>query len=247
MVLTSRLLTLVAAMLLGMASSGYGQDSLTNGLVAYYPFNGSAQDESGNRNHGVARGASLATNRFGLASVSYAFAKGSYVETLNSVGFPISTNDFTVSVWLSISAFPSPQADAAMIFANKELHQFQLGLKGVSATEGFLDFWTGGHPGGPPDCHTATNTWKLDTWYNVVVMRSQNIVSVYRDGIIVGQNETTFGNTAGPLLRNLEFGYRSSDRHGALFGQLDEIRIYSRALLPAELQHLTNTPARGLP
>jgi hypothetical protein len=31
----------------------------TNGLVAYYPFNGNANDESGNGNNGVVYGATL--------------------------------------------------------------------------------------------------------------------------------------------------------------------------------------------
>ena len=31
----------------------------TDGLVAYYPFNGNANDESGNGNHGTVNGAAL--------------------------------------------------------------------------------------------------------------------------------------------------------------------------------------------
>ena len=33
--------------------------TLNNGLVAYYPFNGNANDESGNGNDGIVNGASL--------------------------------------------------------------------------------------------------------------------------------------------------------------------------------------------
>ncbi len=35
------------------------------GLVAYYPFNGNADDESGNGNHGTVNGATPTTDRFG--------------------------------------------------------------------------------------------------------------------------------------------------------------------------------------
>ena len=36
---------------------------MTNGLVAYYPFNGNASDENGNGNNGTAQGATLTVDR----------------------------------------------------------------------------------------------------------------------------------------------------------------------------------------
>ena len=46
----------------------------TDGLVAYYPFNGNANDESGNGNHGtVHNGVTLAADRFGNANMAYNF------------------------------------------------------------------------------------------------------------------------------------------------------------------------------
>ena len=38
---------------------------LTDGLVAYYPFNGNANDESGNGNDGTVNGAILSADRNG--------------------------------------------------------------------------------------------------------------------------------------------------------------------------------------
>ena len=38
----------------------------TSGLVGWWPFNGNANDESGNGNNGSIFGASLTTDRFGL-------------------------------------------------------------------------------------------------------------------------------------------------------------------------------------
>ena len=45
----------------------------TDGLVAYYPFNGNANDESGNGNHGTVNGATLTTDRDGNENSSYSF------------------------------------------------------------------------------------------------------------------------------------------------------------------------------
>ena len=38
----------------------------TNGLVGYWPFNGNANDESGNGNDGTNNGATLTADRFGM-------------------------------------------------------------------------------------------------------------------------------------------------------------------------------------
>ena len=44
-----------------------------NGLVGWWPFNGNAQDESGNGNHGMVNGASLSADRFGNVGKAYSF------------------------------------------------------------------------------------------------------------------------------------------------------------------------------
>src|SRR3990172_9009459 len=43
------------------------------GLVAYYPFNGNANDESGNGNNGTVIGATLTTDRFNNPNKAYLF------------------------------------------------------------------------------------------------------------------------------------------------------------------------------
>ena len=52
---------------------GTGQFDFTEGLVAYYPFNGNAKDESGNGNDGTVSGAVLASDRNGNDSKAYSF------------------------------------------------------------------------------------------------------------------------------------------------------------------------------
>ncbi len=61
---------LALAMLL--VSSGVYAD-LSEGLVAYYPFNGNANDESGNGFDGIVRGATPVEDRFGNIDSAYYF------------------------------------------------------------------------------------------------------------------------------------------------------------------------------
>jgi hypothetical protein len=49
------------------------QTNLKNGLVACYPFNGNANDESGNKSNGTVYGAKLSFDRFGKPNSAYNF------------------------------------------------------------------------------------------------------------------------------------------------------------------------------
>ena len=46
---------------------------LTNGLVAYYPFNGNATDERGNGNDGIPTAVAATEDRFGNFNSAYRF------------------------------------------------------------------------------------------------------------------------------------------------------------------------------
>ena len=61
------------AALAAMVTTATAQSWITNGLVAYYPFNGNANDESGNGNDGTNYGAALTTDRKGNPNSAYSF------------------------------------------------------------------------------------------------------------------------------------------------------------------------------
>jgi hypothetical protein len=76
------------------------------GLVAYYPFNGNANDESGNRNDGEVNGATLSDDRFGLSNSAYEFEQSDYInvppsDSLNQNG------PHSISLWVKLDKFPS--------------------------------------------------------------------------------------------------------------------------------------------
>ena len=54
-------ITVLTAALFGVGCVTTEPAFVSDGLMAYYPFNGNAKDESGNGNHGVEYGAELST------------------------------------------------------------------------------------------------------------------------------------------------------------------------------------------
>ena len=75
----------------------------TNGLVGYWPFNGNAQDESGNLNHGIVNGATLTTDRNGVANKAYSFDGVNDNIFINNNFFNIGWNEFTISIWYNLN------------------------------------------------------------------------------------------------------------------------------------------------
>src|SRR5438046_318056 len=61
------------------------QVNLNAGLVAYYPFNGNAQDASGNNNNPITVNATLTLDHFGSPNSAYLFnGQSDYIEIPNS-------------------------------------------------------------------------------------------------------------------------------------------------------------------
>ena len=70
-------------------------------LVAYFPFNGNANDESGNSNNGTIYGATLTADRFGNDSSAYYFngINHDYIDCGNDTSLDI-TESLTISAWI---------------------------------------------------------------------------------------------------------------------------------------------------
>ena len=108
-------------------------DITTNGLVAYYDFDGDANDESGNGNNGTVSNATLTTDRHGNADKAYSFnGNNSYVEVPWS-GSIIVKDDITMSVWLNIK--------------NKENDYTGSYGRIIKAPNEYYEMWTGWNSG----------------------------------------------------------------------------------------------------
>ena len=74
----------------------------TNGLVGYWPFNGNANDESGNGNNGTVNGATLTTDRNGVDNKAYSFnGTSNKIEVPDANSLDL-TNAATISGWFNI-------------------------------------------------------------------------------------------------------------------------------------------------
>ena len=71
----------------------------TDGLVAYFPFNGNANDASANGNDGTVYGATLTNDRYSVTNSAYFFdGISSYILVSNSPS--LSLTNITISLWV---------------------------------------------------------------------------------------------------------------------------------------------------
>jgi hypothetical protein len=81
----------------------------TNGLVGWWPFNGNANDESGNNHSGTVSGATLTTDRFGNSNKAYSFNGVSDFISCNNYDYSINSS-LSLSFWVKISNITSSTA-----------------------------------------------------------------------------------------------------------------------------------------
>jgi len=87
------------AMTISTADAAGICDVVKDGLVACYPFNGNANDASGNGNNGTVNSATLTTDRFGYTDSAYQFnGKDSFILVPDATILNPATQ--TISVWV---------------------------------------------------------------------------------------------------------------------------------------------------
>ncbi len=221
-----------------LAGSGGSQtqvSDITDGLVAYYPFDGNANDASGTDNHGVAHNISLTANRFGEPNTAYGFnGINSYVSAPDNPSLHLN-KELTLSGWfLQTSVVPM----SGYRIIDKE-------TAGVG--DGFFLFssYDSGRRlgfGGGSACWFASSVdHDLNRWHHFTVTISQSGNYMYLDGIVVSSLPATdFPINNLPLhIGGPHVGCGGGCGLIEYFaGSMDDIRIYNRALSPTEVQQL---------
>ena len=210
----------------------------SNGLVGWYPFNGNANDLSGNGNNGVLSGPVLSQDRFGNNNSCYLFSSNSS----NSISISNLSliNNWTISTWFIQS--PSHISSQNYLIGLKCSGQLAgIGQSFNSPQCGlptFRNFLFDGDQG-CSNWLSANLSFQLNNWHFVCVTYSNGIYSVYfPDGS--GNLTTSSSSTLIDLdISSILVGKRCSGPQSYTFnGKIDDIGIWNRALTPAEIQTL---------
>jgi hypothetical protein len=226
------LITMVATSLL----SGVAFAGLADGLIAYWPFNGNANDVSGNKNHGSVFEATLCESRFGSPDSAYCFdGINDQIDIGNNVkpSFPV-----TVSSWIKVNELHS-----GVVFRNDRVdsssYRYGLGLYVIDSGQimsivfqGFSAPWN--------RVNKKSNDSVIETgrWHHfAVILLAYDDMHLFFDGVeIDGYYEGT-GSSMQYSDGNGAIGKETPNQY-SFNGGIDDTRVYNRALSDEEIVEL---------
>lgn len=227
----------------------------TNGLVGWWPFNGNANDESGNGNNGTVNGATLTTDRFGVANKAYSFdASTSHIYVPFSTSMNSIQSGITMSAWILMdggtpSGYPPRIMELRGAYGGGGDAGFVLLSNGNSNIERSFEVRLYNNSGNTNVSINPTNNVPSLTWHYVVFTADGNNASgkFYVDGNLVNTNSNQLYQgliTACNFNNNPLYIGSEPNILGKWGGKLDDIGIWNRALTQSEITALytTTTP-----
>jgi hypothetical protein len=233
----------------------------TNGLVGWWPFNGNANDESGNGNNGTANGATLTTDRFGNANKAFDFNafNWNWGSGGDNIYIPYNQNfnssQITVSVWFKKSAnYITNQTFPTII------KRFEGGYNNPNGQTWGIHSNTNGDllntfilPPNTTNNYTVTLNQigpviSSNEWHNVVISFDNQSLKTYYDGQLFGSVPANgmLINTNGNSGVSVGMSIQANGNWDPFNGIIDDIGIWNRALTACEIQDLYNAELNSL-
>lgn len=226
-------LLMTAIAIFGLATITFGQTVPsyipTSGLVGWWPFNGNANDESGNGNNGTPmNGVALASDRFSNVNQAYSFdGVDDYISMTSMTNIPLSNNARSISVWMKPASLSTTWTWNAVAYGSPSTNNaFMFGLgNNIISVQGWASDYS------------APLSYTVGQWIHAVCTYDGLNVKIYVNGTLIGSGSISTWNTVGT---EFYFGIRPSMVYGYFPGQLDDIGIWNRALNHQEITDLYN-------
>ena len=237
----------------------------TNGLVGWWPFNGNANDESGNGNNGAVNGAALTSDRNGQTSSAYnfnvnnwSFGSGGdniYIPYNSSFNF----SDFTISTWVKRTSAGSTISPQSLSI----IRRYQYGYNNPNGETWVLEVEHGTSPSGSilygtvieqspspaQNFYTQSNqTVPLNQWCNIIMTYSQSTINLYINNQLVGTatDPSITINTIGNSGISIGLSEQANGQWAPFDGKIDDIGIWNRALTQQEITNLYTSSTVGI-
>ncbi len=217
----------------------------TSGLVGWWPFNGNANDESGNGNNGTVNGATLTTDRFGVANKAYSFnGTTNFISVPHSASLNLSVPS-SFSMWIKIPSYPVDGNEH--YFLSKFSQGPGVSMKGIHMAvsdynnsdiifcryrDDVSSNW-----GGTGFSNSLLP--QVGNWFNIVFVCDATSDRMYLNGTLINTSipSAVLGsNTASLLFGKGQVWSPSTDM--PFQGMMDDIAIYNRALTQQEITNL---------
>jgi len=203
------------------------------GLVAYYPFNGNAKDESGNWSDGKVVGATLTEDRHDGRGKAYSFDG---VDDYISLGDLDLTGSLTLNAWINSDVIKGDHYHD--IIHKKQSLNFRAGGKGNTKGKLLGNVNSEGNARSYSSSTLSIGIWQMMT---MVFDANTGTLKLY----VEGQDKTVVNNAGPGGARQNNFAMHigsysdpSLSSNEWFHGSIDDVRIYNRALSAEEVKAL---------
>ena len=209
----------------------------TDGLVGYWPFNGNANDETGNGNDGSVDGATLITDRFGNDNSAYEFDGINNSITITNQFFDNGYGSYAINLWFSCNDIDQTMQN---IYNTIPHNGEGLTFNHENSPENMSHWKNSNTSGGSSWDILAANPFEYSpflnsTAYMITVVKSESTYSYYVNGVL--DKTTEINLSAQNQFTGMIFGENAYGNE-SFNGILDDIGIWNRALTQQEITNL---------
>ncbi len=213
----------------------------TDNVVAYYPFNGNANDVSGNSKNGTVSGATLTTDRLGKANAAYFFNGRSNLIYLPDALLP-NASAFAISYWIKPGGNnTSPDTYNAQIVVDLR-GQFQIATTylepNYTSNPNTMQFYI--YSSVTETVYTPNNSIMPGNWYHILCNYGNNVMELYLNGNFVGSKTISIPGPVSGYNNTIGKDYNVGWDRLWFYGAIDQVLFYSRKLTSSEVQAIYN-------
>ena len=224
--------------------------ALSQNLVAYYPFTGNANDQSGNGINPtyIGAGVTLTTDRFGYANNAYNF-NGTTNSYMRMPADLLPTTNRTISLWFNVPDVTNRPGLLGYGGNGSCGTTLLMGLNLLGAGQYYVQGHCGNNAAG-----YAYPAAPLNNWYHWVLTINGSVQKIYVNGQLKS-TDNTFGGSTAVSGKDFSLGAITSISGTTpytdanvdyLNGKLDDVRIYDAAMSDAQVLQLYNNELTGL-
>ena len=206
---------------------GYELGSLTDGLVAYFPFDGSVDDKALSSNVTDNTSADFVNGKVGTEAKDFD-GSDDFIEISKS---PKITGDITLSCWIRPDSLQSYSASFRTLIAKGGYSSADYALY-IDSTDSNLIFTADGNY-----FRHESFTWQTSDWQHVVAVVNDNGGKLYLNGSPLSIDTSSGTARATDNGGTFRLGY-DKDKDRYFPGAIDDVRIYDRALSQPEIEAL---------
>ena len=227
----SRILFLAAALSAVLVPTATLAIPVTDGLVAYYAFDGTTTDGSGNGHDATAHGGDYTTGYDDTPNSAYLFDGNDWLSTNLTLHLP----QGTMAAWININSYDTGYNWLNLIFEHWDNMQF--GLADSSAPGDNDGHYMLKLREGSGFNYAFGGLAELNKWVHLAGTWDGSKMRLYVDGTKVAEtNAPSPPDKNGPLV----IGRHSHNGKNFWKGAIDEAAIYNRALTANEVALLAN-------